>query len=99
MRANWTRWDGRESTLAPQSSSRDTPFSVGISAPKGGRSTPLMRPTSTCPPTRTAPELPADTNASASPFFTRFIPTTMEESFFLRIAFTGGSSVSITSEA
>ena len=46
-----------------------------------------------------APELPADTMASASPFFTMFIPTTREESFFLRMAFTGGSSVAITSVA
>ena len=34
--------------------------------------------------------LPADTNASASPFFTIFIATTIDESFFPRIAFTGG---------
>ena len=40
-----------------------------------------------------------DTNASASPLFTRFIATTIEESFFLRIAMTGGSAVSITSDA
>ena len=50
-------------------------------------------------PTRIAPVLPADTNASASPFLTSFIPTTIEESFFLRIASTGGSSKPITSSA
>ena len=65
----------------------------------GGLSTPLILPTRTCPPTRTAPELPADTKASASPFFTIFIATTMDESFLPRIAFTGGSAVSITSVA
>ena len=43
--------------------------------------------------------LPADTNASASPFLTSFMPTTMEESFFLRTAITGGSSNPITSSA
>ena len=97
--ANWTRCDGLASTLAPQSISSDTPFAVGISGASGGLSTPLMRPTITWPPTSTAPELPADTNASASPLFTRFMATTMEESFFLRIAITGGSAVSITSVA
>ena len=52
-----------------------------------------------CPPTKIAPELPADTNASASFCFTIFIPMTMDDCFFLRIAFTGGSAVSITSSA
>ena len=88
-----------EQFYTEQSISRDTPFAVGINGASGGRSIPLIRPTSVCPPTSIAPELPADTNASASPFFTSFIPTTMDESFFLRIAFTGGSAVSITSVA
>ena len=34
-----------------------TPFSVGISDASGGRSTPLILPTITCPPTRIAPNL------------------------------------------
>ena len=59
----------------------------------------MIRPTITWPPTKTAPELPAETNPSASPFFTKFSPTTIEESFFFLIAFTGGSPVSITSGA
>ena len=100
---NWTGdWekvsgDALAGTFAPQSIKSATPFSVGIRDASGGLSTPLILPTITCPPTRIAPELPADTNASAFPSFTIFIPTTMEESFFLLIAFTGGSAVSITS--
>ena len=50
-----------------------------------------------CTSLTTAPELPAETNASAFFSFTSFSPTTMDESFFLRIAMTGGSAVSITS--
>ena len=71
---------------------------VGIRGASGGRSTPFALPTSTCPPTSTAPVLPEETKASASFFLTIFNPTTIEESFFLRIANTGGSAVSITSE-
>lgn len=78
---------------------QDTPLSVGINGASGGRSTPLILPTITCPPTRIAPELPAEQNASASPLRTIFMPTTMDESFFVRIALTGGSSVSMTSVA
>jgi len=72
---------------------------VGINGANGGRSIPLIRPTNNCPPTKIAPELPADTKASASPFFTSPMATEIEESFFLRIAITGGSAVSITSVA
>ena len=50
-------------------SAETTPFSVGISGASGGLSTPLILPTITCPPTSTAPELPADTKASAFSFF------------------------------
>ena len=59
----------------------------------------MILPTRTCPPTRTAPVLPADTNASHVPSLTIFIPFTIEESFLERIAATGGSAVSITSVA
>ena len=97
--ANCTRWDGLASTFAPQSIRRDTPSFVGISGASGGRSTPLMRPTIVCPPTRTAPVLPEETNASASPQRTFFMPTTIEESFLWRIALTGGSPVSMISVA
>ena len=68
--ANCTRWDGLASTLAPQSIRSEQPVSVGISGARGGRSMPLILPTISCPPTSTAPELPADTNASQTPSFT-----------------------------
>ena len=71
-------------------------MSVGRIGAKGARSTPLIRPTMTWPPTRSAPEEPAETNASAFPSLTSFSPTTMEESFFSRIDATGASPVSMT---
>ena len=79
--------------------SKDTPRSVGISGAKGGLCIPFILPTMTCPPTSTAPELPAETNASASLFLTIFMPTTIEDCFFRLIATTGGSAISITSGA
>ena len=85
--------------MAPQSIRSAGPFAVGISGARGERSTPLILPTTNWPPTSMAPVLPADTNASASPCFTRFIPTTIEEFFFFLIAITGGSSNPITSSA
>ena len=85
--------------MAPQSISSAAPFAVGIRGASGARSTPLIFPTRIWPPASTAPELPADTKASASPRFTSFKATTIEESFLLRIAATGGSAVSITSDA
>ena len=74
-------------------------MAVGISGARGGLWIPLILPTITWPPTRTAPVLPEETNASASCFFTRFNPTTIEESFFFWIAITGGSAVSMTCDA
>ena len=97
--ANCTRCDALASTLAPQSISNDAPLAVGISGASGERSTPFILPTINCPPTRIAPVLPADTKASASPCFTRFIPTTIDEFFFFLIAITGGSSNPMTSSA
>ena len=66
--------------------SRDTPLSVGISGAKGGLCMPFILPTITCPPTSTAPELPAETNASASLFLTIFMPTTIDDCFFRLLA-------------
>ena len=74
-------------------------MAVGKTGAKGGLLTPGIRPIIACDPTNMAPVLPAETKASASPALTRFIATTMDESFFLRIAFTGCSAVSITSVA
>ena len=69
-------------TLAPQSISRETPVAVGISGARGARSTPLLFPTRTCPPTSTAPVLPQDTKAEASLLLTIRSAFTREESFF-----------------
>ena len=41
----------------------ETPLSVGMIGASGGRSIPRILPTITCPPTKIAPELPAETNA------------------------------------
>ena len=97
--ANWSKCSGRASTFAPQSIKSDTPVSVGIIGARGGLLIPLIRPTIVCPPTSTAPELPAETKASASFCFTIFIPITIDDCFFLRIACTGGSAISIISGA
>ena len=70
---------------------------VGINGARGGLSTPLLLPTSTCPPTRTAPVLPDETKASASCFLTIFKPTTIDESFFFGYPEYFASSLSITS--
>jgi hypothetical protein len=46
-----------------------------------------------------APVLPAETHAAASPVLTRLIATRIEESFLLRMAKAGDSSISTTSVA
>ncbi len=85
--------------MAPQSIRSAGPLAVGITGASGERSTPFILPTTNWPPTSIAPVLPAETNASASPCFTRFIPTTIDEFFFFLIAITGGSSKPIISSA
>lgn len=57
------------STFAPQSINKEKPVFVGINGARGGLSTPFILPIITCPPTRLAPVLPAETIASASPFW------------------------------
>ena len=46
-----------------------------------------------------APVLPALTTASHVPFFTRSVATLREDSFFLRIAYSGDSCISTISLA
>ena len=46
-----------------------------------------------------APVLPAETQALASPDLTRLIATRIDESFLLRMASAGDSSIPTTSEA
>ena len=72
-------------------------MAVGISGASGGLSIPLIRPTRSCPPASVAPVEPQETKASQAPSLTSFIPRTIEESFLVRIAATGGSAISITS--
>ena len=97
--ANWTSWEARASIFAPQSTSRTGPFAVGIRGASGGRSIPRILPTRSCPPARVAPVLPAVTKASHVPSLTSFRPLTIEESFFVRMALTGGSAISMISRA
>ena len=96
---NCSRYFALQSTFAPLSTRNVKPFFVGRQVPNTGRSTPGRRPTMSREPVRRAPVLPAETKASASPFFTSCIPTTIEEFFFLRIAIVGTSSVLMTSSA
>ena len=84
---------------ASSSSSGRRGMRVGRTVAIAGRCTPLMRPRLRIALVATAPELPAETNASARPSFTRRIATLIEQSFFLRTAVTGLSSISATSGA
>ena len=88
-----------QSTFAPQSTSSMLPSAVGSTGASAGRSTPLARRMMSVAPATVAPVLPAVRKTSPFPSATRFIPTTMEESFFVRMAFTGGSAISISSRA
>ena len=87
--------------FAPASSTRSGRFGFlfGITVAIAGRFTPGMRPSVSIALVATAPELPADTKASARPSFTRRIATLMEQSFFFLTASTGDSSISATSGA
>ena len=64
---------------------------------RAGRFTPRRVRTMRLAPTCSAPVLPAETKASPLPSFSRFRPTTMEESFLLRMALAGSSHMSMTS--
>ena len=66
---------------------------------RGVLKTPFRRPTISCPPARIAPVEPAEIKASASPSLTSFSPLTILESGFALKAFTGDSSVEMTSLA
>jgi hypothetical protein len=64
-----------------------------------GRITPGVRPSPNTAAAATAPELPAETIASASLLFTRSMQMLIEHSFFLRTAVAGDSSMPIDSGA
>ena len=97
--ANCTRYSGLQSALAPTSMSRVGRAQAGMTWPKAGRFTPLMRPTTRVAAARQAPVEPAEKKPSAAPSFTRRQPTTMEESFLARTAPAGCSPISMTSVA
>jgi hypothetical protein len=64
-----------------------------------GRSTPASIPSRNMAVAMQAPVFPALTNPAASPRFTRSMATSIEESFFLRSATDGDSSMPTASEA
>ena len=67
MTANWRRCSGGHSALAPTSRKAIGAGMHGMMVQIAGRWTPLMRRTYRRLPATTAPVLPADTKASASP--------------------------------
>ena len=97
---NSSRLFGLQSAFAPASTRSDgSPPKIGYMLASAGRSIPCILPKIKSPPERSAPVLPAEIKISPSPFFTIFIPFTIEESFFERTALTGASSFVITSRA
>ena len=97
----WNMYSGLASTLAPQSRRRVVPplCSLGNHAAIAGLLMPLILPSVTRPPARSAPVLPAEISASASPDFMRLSALTIVESFFLLTAIAGASSLVMTSVA
>ena len=75
------------------------PLTVGSAAQMAGRSMPGSILRTKREIAISAPVLPAETQASASPFLTRLIATRIDESFLLRKATAGDSSIPTTSLA
>ena len=97
---NSRRFSGLHSAFAPASMRRAASLPrMGYMLAIAGLSIPGILPSIKRPPAIRAPLLPAETNKSASPDFTMFIPFTMEESFLTLTALTGESSMEITSLA
>ncbi len=99
MIPNSSRCCGRQSTLAPASSSMHGPLAVGTTAPIVGRLTPLIRPRISVEADMTAPVFPALRNAWAFPSWWSRSPTAMDDSLLLRRAAVGESDISMTSGA
>ena len=97
--ANWTSCAGVQFTLAPRSSAVVTPLRVGNCDAIAGRSMPGSVFSTKRAMAMSAPVLPADTQACAVPSLTRLTATRIDESFFLRSASAGGSSIVTTSLA
>ena len=87
------------SAFAPQSMSMTPLPPLGMTGPNAARRMPRMRFTVSVAPVSSAPVLPAETTASPLPSLSRFSATAMEESFFLRVAVLGSSSIEMTSRA
>ena len=88
------------SALAPLSKRLNTPPSLvntGRVDSNPGRVIPFILPTINKPAANNAPVFPQENNASTFPSFTAYAALTKEESFFLLIALTGSSFMSITS--
>ena len=78
MIANWSRLRSSHWTLAPRSSTTDIPLDVGSGEAMAGRSTPGTIRSSTLASAISAPVLPAEITACASPSFTASIARRME---------------------
>ena len=99
MTANWRRWAGLESTLAPTSSSTVRPSALGTTAASAGRSTPGMVPITILAAIIAAPVLPAVTIAWARPSRTSSAQTRTDERRLWRIGVMAGSSMPTVSSA
>ncbi len=99
MTANWTSCSGVQLTFAPRSSTVVSPCFVGSWEAIAGRSMPGSVLSTKRAMAISAPVLPAETQACADPSLTRLIATRIDESFFLRSASAGGSSIATTSLA
>ena len=85
--------------FAPASINKNLPSKAGNIAARAGLSIPFILPTNKVAPANNAPEFPADKNTSPSPFLSILNPTTIDEFFFVFIAFVGLSSIVISSSA
>ena len=99
MTANWTSCCGVQLTLAPRSSAVVTPLRVGSCEAMAGRSMPGSVLSTKREIAISAPVLPADMQACATPSLTRLTATRIDESFFPRSALAGASCISTTSLA
>ncbi len=99
MTANWNSCSGVESTFAPRSSTCVWPVTDGSAAMIAGRSMPGRVFSTKRAVAMSAPVLPALTQACASPRLTRSMATRMDESFLLRSAWEGSSSMRTCWEA